>query len=130
MIIFDTDILIWGTRQHAKAVAMIENTPDKQLSAVTYMEMLQGMRNRAEQQAFEKFIKQHNFTILSITSAITATAIDLVKAYNLSHSMQIYDALIASTALNLGIPLMSANRKHYQFIPKLKFIPFFLVSDA
>jgi predicted nucleic acid-binding protein len=44
----------------------------------------------------------------------------LVERYFLSHSLEMNDALIAATTLELGETLLTANDKHYRFIPGIK----------
>jgi predicted nucleic acid-binding protein len=64
------------------------------------MELVQGMRNKKE--------------------------LALLKKYFLSNSMELQDALIASTSLTYNEILLTANEKHYQFLPNIqinKFIP-------
>jgi predicted nucleic acid-binding protein len=49
-----------------------------------------------------------------------------VETYSLSHSMELADAIIAATSLNLNESLITGNDKHYKFIPNIKikkFIP-------
>ena len=43
----------------------------------------------------------------------------LIDAYALSHSMQLGDALIAATALEHGLTVLTANAKHFNAIPEL-----------
>ncbi|WP_208605414.1 type II toxin-antitoxin system prevent-host-death family antitoxin [Salinicola socius] len=47
-------------------------------------------------------------------------AMFLVEEYALSHNMQMADALIAATALDRGITLMTANDRHYRHIDGLE----------
>jgi predicted nucleic acid-binding protein len=39
-----------------------------------------------------------------------------MEEYFLSHSMQLADSLIASTATNYGMKLITANDKHYKIV--------------
>lgn len=96
----------------------------KYISIITYMEMLQGMNNKAELNAFIKHLKDFNYEILPVNERIGKTASELVENYTLSHNMQMLDALIARTAINFDKTLLSANAKHYQFIPNLSFKKF------
>jgi len=50
----------------------------------------------------------------------------LVEQHHFSHALGLSDALIAATAVNHGLPLMTANTKHYRIIKNLilkKFLP-------
>ena len=42
-----------------------------------------------------------------------------MESFCLSHGMQIPDALIASTALQHGLPIYTENVRHFQMIPQL-----------
>jgi len=49
-----------------------------------------------------------------------------VQEYALSHSMMLADALIAATTVQNNDVLITANDKHYKFIPNIeckKFLP-------
>ncbi|MYE87962.1 type II toxin-antitoxin system VapC family toxin, partial [Candidatus Poribacteria bacterium] len=47
-MIFDTDVVIWVFRGHEGAAKLVESIDDRQISIVTYMEFIQGARNRQE----------------------------------------------------------------------------------
>ncbi|WP_423601388.1 PIN domain-containing protein [Roseateles sp. MS654] len=51
--------------------------------------------------------------MLPVTEAITQRAIELMETITLSHGLQMGDALIAATALNHGLPVLTANFKHF-----------------
>ena len=46
----DTDILIWYMRGNPRAQDILEKEKDMAVSAVTYVELVQGMRNKHELQ--------------------------------------------------------------------------------
>lgn len=125
-MLVDTDILIWAMRGRDEAKNYLNTNESKALSVVSYMEMLQGVRDKHEQKQFERYCKAENFRILLLNEAISQYAMQLVKEYGLSHHMQMADALIASTAIWHDLPLLSANQKHYRFIEKLNLLPFTL----
>lgn len=119
-MLIDTDVLIWYMRGHAIARECIESLPPNIiLSAVTHMELMQGMRNKTELHALESAILRWQAQVAPITQKISDCAVDLVRDYALSHAMKMGDALIAATALELKEPLLTANDKHYRMIDGL-----------
>jgi predicted nucleic acid-binding protein len=48
----------------------------------------------------------------------------LVEKYALSHSVHVADALIAATAISHGLPLLTANFKHFSAIGGLEVVAF------
>ena len=47
-MLVDTDVLIWHLRGYAQATRRLDQLGSFTLSAVSYLEVLQGMRNKAE----------------------------------------------------------------------------------
>ena len=47
-MIFDTDVLLWAFRGNDYAIAAIDGEADRKISAVTYMELMKGARNKSE----------------------------------------------------------------------------------
>ncbi|MCL1966753.1 MAG: PIN domain-containing protein, partial [Fibromonadales bacterium] len=96
------------------------------ISVVCYMELVQGMRNKKELVLLKKYLKLWEVEIVQITSEISEMAMDFVEKYFLSNSMELQDALIASTSLVHNEILLTGNEKHYQFLPKIqinRFVP-------
>lgn len=58
LILIDSDILIWSSKNNANAQLFLLQTADKAISVVTYMELLEGFRNKQEQRAFEYYITE------------------------------------------------------------------------
>ena len=80
---------------------------------MSYLELLQGMRNKAELVAVKKMLERRAATLLPMSEAITQRAIALMESLTLSHGLQMGDALIAATALEHGLPVLTANVKHF-----------------
>jgi predicted nucleic acid-binding protein len=59
-------------------------------------------------------------TLLPVSEAITQRAIELMEAITLSHGLQMGDALIAATALGHGLPVLTANVRHFGAVQGLK----------
>lgn len=118
-MIFDSDVLIWAFRKNAKAENALLNSSKISISAVSYMELIQGVLNKQELLKIKKFLNALEVQILDITPEITRRAMNYVENYCLSDSMQLADALIAATAVEKGETLCSANGKHYKCIPDL-----------
>ena len=119
MILVDTDVLIWYLRGNEKAYKTIEHLESFTISVVTYMELVQGMRNKKELNSLRQALRAWNCEILYITEEISAKAMFAVEQHFLSHSMQLADALIGSTAIVHGLPLLTGNDKHYKIMKGL-----------
>lgn len=113
MMLVDTDVLIWHLRGYPQATRRLDELGALTLSAVSYLEVLQGMRNKAELVAVKKMLQHRAATLLPVSEAITQRAIDLMESLTLSHRLQMGDALIAATAIEHQLPVLTANVKHF-----------------
>ena len=123
-MIIDTDVLIWYLRGNRKALKLIEQTKGFYISVVTYIEIIQGMRNKHELNVFRKQFRNWNARIAYINEEISAKAMFYVERNYLSHSFELADSLIGATAIVYGIPLLTCNDKHYKIIKELELIKF------
>jgi predicted nucleic acid-binding protein len=119
-VLVDTDVLIWYLRGNEKAAKIINAKTPFDISVITYMELLQGMRDKKELRTLQKFLKQWSVKIIQISENISTHAMFFVEDYYLSHSMELADAIIAATALEYHETLLTANDKHYSFIPNIQ----------
>lgn len=117
MFQIDTDILIYIARKKLKS-SLLQFDGTETISDITYMEMVQGCRDKEELRKWITLSKK--LKLISINEAISERARYLVETYALSHNLCLQDALIASTAISYGLTLMTCNRKHYHFIPGLQ----------
>lgn len=119
-MLVDTDVLIWYLKGNERAKTAIENLSAFSISVVTYMELVHGMRNQRELRELRRALKGWRANILYIDEEISSKAMFLVERHFLSNSMRLADALIASTALTNGLPILTGNNKHYKIINQLK----------
>ena len=123
-MLIDTDVLIWYMRGNEKAYQAVENSNNFFISVVTYMELVQGLRNKKELNHLRKALHGWNAQILYISEEISAKAMFYVEQHFLSHSMQLADALIGATAIAYGFPILTGNNKHYKVLKNLEIIKF------
>jgi hypothetical protein len=125
-ILIDTDIFI-DYFNHGFLEEILENKEFKiYYSIVTKKELLakQGMKN-SEKQAIRLALKRH--TIINITPDIAVRYSDLLNEYP---EIAKEDALIAATALQKKLPLLTMNWKHYRNIKGLVLFGSKGVSDT
>ncbi len=120
MILLDTDIMIDLLRKYQPAMAWLASLGEEEivLPGFVVMELIQGCRNKLEQEKVEK-----NLTPVSVVWPSSKTcdeALSAFASYHLSHSLGLLDALISETAIALNLPLHTFNQKHYAAIPNLK----------
>ncbi len=118
-MLVDTDVLIWYMRGNTKALDELEKYKNFSISVVTYMELVQGMRNKKELTSLRKALKSWNCKIIYITEEISSKAMFYVEQHYLSHSIQIADALIGATAVSYGVSLLTGNDKHYKVVKEI-----------
>ena len=118
-MLFDTDVLIWALRGSKKAAEEIDGDENRFISAVNYMELMQGARNKREQTMIKQFLNELDFTILPITEAVSHRAMIFIEEHALRSGIQLADALVFATACENSLTLCSANQKHFQSIQSL-----------
>lgn len=119
MRLIDADVFIWNWRGQVDAAALLADASFA-VSAVTYMELVQGMRNRREFAKLRTDLKLWQVRLLPVTESISARAVTLVEQHFLPHHVQLADALVAATALQHDLVLVSSNTKHFRPIQNLR----------
>jgi len=120
MFLIDTDVLIWYMKGNQNAYKYIEDNKNFPISVITYIELVQGMRNKEELNRFRKFLKLWDARLIYINEEISAKAMFYVEQHYLSHSLQLSDALIAATAVSHGLPIITGNDKHYEVVKEIQ----------
>jgi predicted nucleic acid-binding protein len=119
-MLFDTDIFIWVQRGSRRAARLIERTEERLLSVYSYMELLQGAKNKEHHAHINDFLSSFGFMALPLSENIGHRALIYIEEYTLSHGLRAGDALIAATAAENNLKLVTSNAKHFKPIKELK----------
>ncbi len=119
-MIFDTDILIWYLRGNPKAAAAIDESSNRAISLVTFMELLQGAKSKSETHQIKRFLKDFGFETLPLSEKVGYRASIYVEEYALAHGIGVADALVAATAVEENLPVLSGKTKHFKCIKDLQ----------
>ena len=121
MIFLDSDVVIDLLRGHPPATTWFNGLGDEErmaLSGFVVMELLQGCRNKRQQEKLQRDLTFYEVIWLSPQDCDRAVE----TLAHLSHNAGLIDVLIDQTAISLGVPLYTFNQKHYRFIPNLQTI--------
>ena len=115
MILLDTNVLIEILKGNQKTIEQIQSFDTTlAISSITVMELYYGALNKMELNKLEKFVSL--FQIIQLNEAISTQATKLIKTYAKSHTLDIPDGLIASTALVKRCKLFTYNVKDFKYI--------------
>jgi predicted nucleic acid-binding protein len=115
-MLIDTDVIIWHMRGNLRATKALDRLHDPAISAITYMELVQGMGNKRELKILREILGGRGFEILPVNENISHKAMFLVEQHFHGHALRLADALIGATAVVHSQPLLTANIKHYGVI--------------
>lgn len=113
-MIFDTDVLIWYIRHNAQALEMIASAQDRHISQATWLELVNGVRNKRELSVLKTILTDFNFKTIHFTEFISQKAGMLMEEHALKDGLSSLDSIIAATALVCNLPLVTANYKHFK----------------
>lgn len=121
-MIIDSDIFIEFLARNPSAAAFLKQVPhrERNVSVISYLEVLYGCRNGAELRTVSDFAATGFAATLPVTEAVCRVATELMENYALSHRPDVGDVLIAATAVVRNEPLATGKRKHFDFIPGLQ----------
>jgi predicted nucleic acid-binding protein len=117
--ILDTSILIDLLRGFPSATSWFAGLGRQRLAItpVVWMEMVQGATDQIKRAQAIRFLRQ--FRIEHPTEDDNRWAMRQIASFHLSHGIQLQDAMIASVAARLAVPLYTANLKHFQPLPSI-----------
>ena len=90
------------------------------VDATVYIECLQGSKSNQSKREIKKYLS--NFPLLLITPEVSQRTIDLIYFYSNTHGLLLADALIAATALENDLTVVTYNTNDFGFIQNLKWL--------
>lgn len=126
MLMIDSDVLIEVSRNNPVAIHLL-NQYQKDgyrlcISVVTKYELMIGAFNKQDLQKTIRFLNR--FYCYLLNDNIATITEQLIQDHALSHQLKIADGLIAGTAIYHNTPLLSRNKKDFQYIDKLNLISY------
>jgi len=120
--IVDSSILIDLLRKNTQAIAWQATVATLHLyiTPVVWMEIVQGANNKNQRQQVLKFVKQ--FPIEHNTKVDNQWAMRQVARFSLGYGIHLSDAMIASVAVRLSVPIYTLNNKHFAPLPGIQII--------
>jgi predicted nucleic acid-binding protein len=88
------------------------------------MELLQAPKSKLQQKQIRNFLVEFDFSVIPLSENIGHRAAIYIEEYSLSSGLLAADALIAATAVEYDLALISSNLKHFKVIKDLELIPF------
>lgn len=119
-MILDTDVLIWHLRGNEKAKNLIYRSIPFSISVVTYIELVEGMRDKKEMNSLIRQLSAWDVDIIQIDHDISTRAMIYVEQYHHVGGIELADALIAATCVDKSEILITGNAKHYKCIPAIQ----------
>lgn len=124
-LLIDSDVIIELTRGSRYANTLLTNYKQQYtlcISTITRYEVLIGSKNKQEMQWLLQLLQA--FETLYLDEKISQKAEKLLILYNLSHNLQLADAIIGATAITYQIPFLSRNQKDFRYISTLNLLPY------
>jgi predicted nucleic acid-binding protein len=117
--ILDTSILIDLLRAFPPATSWFAGLGRQRLAIppVVWMETVQGASDRVKRAQALRFLRQ--FRVEHPNEDDNRWAMRQMASFHLSHGIHLQDAMIASVAVRLAVPLYTANLKHFQPLPAI-----------
>jgi len=120
LVICDTNIFINYLNNDEKTIEKLQEIglENVAMSAITAMELLQGMSNKTELRKMQKTIKQYH--VIDFTNQVSELSVQLIEQFTLSNCLQIPDSIIGATAIVYDLPLFTYNTKDFKFMPNIR----------
>jgi predicted nucleic acid-binding protein len=118
LYLVDTDVLIDVSRNNAGAIDLLDQlTNSWSISIITAMELIVGARDKQEVTQIDRLIAA--YSAVPLNDRIGNISYELLRKFAGSHGLRVFDSLIAATAIDANLTLITKNKKHFQMITTL-----------
>ena len=114
----DTDVIINHLKRKSSSLYNLHGEARLYISVLTEYELFVGINNQIEENELENLM--HFFTRLEITSDICRKAAEFERYHGIAHILGPIDLLIAATAVQKKMKLITENKKHFRLVPEVK----------
>jgi predicted nucleic acid-binding protein len=117
-LLLDTDVLVEYLRGRPEAIEYLEGLEsDLFVSVVSVAELFSSVKGDQEERSLEQFLLA--FTALPVTEGVARLGGLYRRDFRPSHGTGLADALIAATAEENGVDLVTLNRRHFPMVRKV-----------
>ncbi len=116
--LIDSDVLIDISRGKQAAREYVDALAEGwAISQVSALELVVGARDKRDLADIDAFLS--GYVIVPLRDSIGRRAYELLKLYAKPHGLHVFDSLVAATAMEEGLTLVTRNRKHFGAIEGL-----------
>jgi len=116
--LIDSDVLIDISRGKQAARDYIDAlTEGWAISQVSALELIVGARDKRDLTNIDTFLSA--YLVVPLRESIGRRAYELLKLYAKPHGLHVFDSLVAATAMEEGLTLVTKNRRHFGMIKGL-----------
>jgi predicted nucleic acid-binding protein len=116
-LLLDTDVLVEYLRGRPETIEYLEGLEsDLFVSVVSVAELFSGVKGDEEERSLEQFLLA--FTALPVTEGVARLGGLYRRDFRPSHGTGLADALIAATAEENRVNLVTFNRRHFPMVQK------------
>lgn len=119
--LLDSDIIIFHLKEKFTLPITLVTPPA--ISVITYAELLYGLtksKSPKQRERFDSLLRDLQMVILPVTPAIIEHFIAIkVQLETSGEKLEDFDLLIAATAIEHNLTLVTGNKKHFSRVPGL-----------
>ena len=116
--LIDSDVLIDISRGKQAAREYVDALPEGwAISQVSALELIVGARDKRDLANIDAFLSA--YVIVPLRDSTGKRAYELLKLYAKPHGLHVFDSLVAATAIEEGLTLVTKNRRHFDVIQGL-----------
>ena len=119
--LLDSDVLIDISRGKPEACEYLDALPEGwAISQISALELIVGARDNQDLADIDAFLSA--YVIVPLRDSTGTAAYKLLKRYAKSHGLHVFDSLVAATAIENDLTLVTRNRRHFGMIEGLSLL--------